>query len=193
MNKHRQRIEAASYNLERCKEYFTNVAHEVIYKKTVYARNTASNGTKQLMAMGITGRTNNDLLKHSTLDGYVITLDCLPDYKEMRRRMDPHIRALEKILQESKQEYIDHYMAMKDYHQGECYRERREAYDDYLASEEWEDKRRECLDHHGRECADCGATGSLDVHHLHYETLGDEDAAADLMPLCRACHMERHK
>ena len=40
-------------------------------------------------------------------------------------------------------------------------------------------------------CEDCGAAASIELHHLHYETVGTE-CEADLAALCRACHRGRH-
>jgi 5-methylcytosine-specific restriction endonuclease McrA len=42
-------------------------------------------------------------------------------------------------------------------------------------------------------CQDCKRWGNgLDVHHLHYETLGAETAHDDLIALCRDCHHVAH-
>lgn len=41
-------------------------------------------------------------------------------------------------------------------------------------------------------CEDCERkTGSLELHHLHYETVGEEEPD-DLRALCRGCHLGRH-
>ena len=73
------------------------------------------------------------------------------------------------------------------------YDARRKAYDDYMASSEWQKKRQEVFLHHGKTCIDCCKAVATDVHHLHYDTLGDECAKNDLVPLCSACHAARHQ
>lgn len=40
-------------------------------------------------------------------------------------------------------------------------------------------------------CEDCGCSAELELHHLHYRTVGFE-IPTDLMALCRACHKGRH-
>jgi hypothetical protein len=65
----------------------------------------------------------------------------------------------------------------------------------YLASEHWLDVRREALALAGDRCSECGSDGHglpLEVHHLHYETLGVEDVRKDLRVLCRVCHRSKH-
>ena len=44
-----------------------------------------------------------------------------------------------------------------------------------------------------RACERCGADARhfvVDVHHLHYETLGVERPGIDLVTLCRSCHID---
>jgi 5-methylcytosine-specific restriction endonuclease McrA len=40
-------------------------------------------------------------------------------------------------------------------------------------------------------CEDCGVLCDLELHHLHYDTVGQE-TPGDLAALCRECHEERH-
>lgn len=62
----------------------------------------------------------------------------------------------------------------------------------YLRSDQWAETRQEVLWRYGHACWCCHATPrSLDVHHLHYSRLGEEDVQ-DLRPLCRSCHDEVH-
>ena len=64
---------------------------------------------------------------------------------------------------------------------------------DYMESEEWDEKRRETLRRAGYCCRHCGITGvPLDVHHETYERYGDEKLS-DLTALCRDCHNEKHE
>jgi hypothetical protein len=79
--------------------------------------------------------------------------------------------------------------------------ERREAYDEYMASPEWF-ARRALWVQEWRARTDtepfCLACGSVwrelhdDLHHVTYVRLGAE-LFDDLMPLCRDCHGELHR
>lgn len=40
-------------------------------------------------------------------------------------------------------------------------------------------------------CEDCGKFATLEMHHRHYETVGNEKPE-DLAALCRECHKARH-
>ena len=67
-----------------------------------------------------------------------------------------------------------------------------ESYSDYLKSPHWLATRKDAMNYHGHKCADCGATGLLEVHHLTYERLGCEKMK-DLLVLCGTCHRIRHE
>lgn len=41
-------------------------------------------------------------------------------------------------------------------------------------------------------CQNCKGKRRLEVHHLHYRTLGREDIKNDLVLLCRKCHIAIH-
>jgi 5-methylcytosine-specific restriction endonuclease McrA len=71
-------------------------------------------------------------------------------------------------------------------------RERRQReYRQYLRSEGWMLRRQVALDRARGFCEDCGARGSLDVHHRTYKRKGNE-RPEDLVAVCRRCHKERH-
>jgi predicted HNH restriction endonuclease len=79
-------------------------------------------------------------------------------------------------------------------------RDRRAAYDGYLSSRAWRDRRKAWyaawLARHGTPpaCRVCDRKWSLrtgHLHHLSYTRLGDEDDE-DLMPLCAAHHRQLH-
>lgn len=67
-------------------------------------------------------------------------------------------------------------------------------YRERMASLEWQYRRWRSL-HLGRNrCGRCGDSGTdirLEIHHLSYDRLGNEDEA-DLIPLCRTCHENTH-
>lgn len=60
-------------------------------------------------------------------------------------------------------------------------------YREYLASLQWHAKREAALLRSGHKCQSCGAHKDLEVHHKHYETLGNEQPE-DLVVLCIRCH-----
>ena len=61
---------------------------------------------------------------------------------------------------------------------------------EYYNSAEWAKKRSERLKIDDYRCQRCGFTRALEVHHLNYERLGNEDVARDLITLCKKCHSE---
>jgi hypothetical protein len=65
-------------------------------------------------------------------------------------------------------------------------------YQTYLRSPEWEAKRQEKLDRcqHKCECEGGCHRQATQIHHLHYDTLGNEDLQ-DLQALCAKCHMAK--
>ena len=68
----------------------------------------------------------------------------------------------------------------------------KKRYAAYRATPEWQAKREEALRHYGGSCSECKATDGLEIHHLHYKTLGHEDVVKDLRVLCRDCHQKTH-
>jgi 5-methylcytosine-specific restriction endonuclease McrA len=64
---------------------------------------------------------------------------------------------------------------------------------EYLKSPEWRRTRLSTLCAVGHRCQACGAYDRhLDVHHLSYARLGEEQPA-DLAALCRRCHVRQHE
>ena len=62
----------------------------------------------------------------------------------------------------------------------------------YLNSKEWQDFRDKVFRLKGRVCSKCGtAEGVINVHHLHYQTLGRE-SMKDVRVLCQKCHKNTH-
>ncbi|SMB96314.1 Resolvase, N terminal domain [Thermanaeromonas toyohensis ToBE] len=66
-----------------------------------------------------------------------------------------------------------------------------EEYEEYLKSEKWQEFRKAVIEHYGYQCVLCGEKKGLEVHHLHYETLGCE-CVDDVVVLCRDCHVRVH-
>ena len=65
-------------------------------------------------------------------------------------------------------------------------------YKKYMRSKEWKAKRREKLDacDHKCECEGGCYRKATQIHHLHYDTLGEE-STEDLQALCPKCHMQK--
>jgi 5-methylcytosine-specific restriction endonuclease McrA len=65
----------------------------------------------------------------------------------------------------------------------------------YLASKTWAARRARYFRTHEKMCRACGARSgprrAIHLHHLTYERLGKE-RNADLLPLCKTCHLAVH-
>jgi hypothetical protein len=66
------------------------------------------------------------------------------------------------------------------------------VYHSYLNSEEWHDKRNKMLEYSDYKCSMCSASENLQVHHLNYNTVGNE-SLGDLLVVCNSCHKKIHK
>lgn len=64
---------------------------------------------------------------------------------------------------------------------------RTSKYERYMASLDWQIKRREALAAASHECQRCDERSGLEVHHRTYDRLGDE-RLDDLEVLCGVCH-----
>lgn len=62
------------------------------------------------------------------------------------------------------------------------------TYEQYISSNDWKQKRQQRIDFDGGRCAICHGTDNLSVHHLHYDSLGNEDIQHDLITACSRCH-----
>jgi hypothetical protein len=67
----------------------------------------------------------------------------------------------------------------------------RDAYEQHLASPEWQALRQEVFARCRGECERCHHDNATQLHHLTYERLGDE-LLADLLGVCRGCHEAIH-
>lgn len=66
-------------------------------------------------------------------------------------------------------------------------RQWRADYEASLASPRWRWLRERVIERDGGRCALCAETERLEVHHLHYRTMGRE-AGDELLTLCARCH-----
>ena len=62
---------------------------------------------------------------------------------------------------------------------------------EYLKSPEWSTIRKERLLQDNYQCHMCQAEEALEVHHINYNTLYNEDLES-LVSLCRQCHQATH-
>lgn len=65
-------------------------------------------------------------------------------------------------------------------------------YKKYLASPAWKAKAADARAHADNRCERCGLSKKLDVHHLTYERVPNEEPG-DLQALCRDCHDLAHE
>lgn len=70
--------------------------------------------------------------------------------------------------------------------------ENNKLYVEYMKSEEWKNKALERLKIDEFNCVLCGAMGVLEVHHISYKRLGNEDVYRDLVSVCPRCHILLH-
>lgn len=61
----------------------------------------------------------------------------------------------------------------------------------YLLSDTWAKIKVDLIEIHDGKCERCGDTKNLQVHHLTYENLFNEEPE-DLLLLCSRCHMVEH-
>jgi uncharacterized protein YlaI len=66
------------------------------------------------------------------------------------------------------------------------------VYHSYLNSKDWYNKRNICLEYANYKCSICDETENLHVHHLNYNTVGNE-SISDLIVVCKSCHSDFHK
>jgi 5-methylcytosine-specific restriction endonuclease McrA len=61
----------------------------------------------------------------------------------------------------------------------------------YIKSKQWADVRKKRMQIDKNTCQKCGAKKHLQVHHLTYENIGEEEME-DLLTVCKPCHMKIH-
>lgn len=65
-------------------------------------------------------------------------------------------------------------------------------YKNYLLSKQWLELRLDILTNRGGKCEECGSKNKIQVHHLTYKNIFNEEPE-DLILLCRSCHELEHK
>ena len=94
------------------------------------------------------------------------------------------LRRLYKKQSELMQNYYKQIDALKN--------EWKEVYYNYLQSNEWKTIREIRLELDYYRCVICESTTNLQIHHLTYDNVGDEDIRNDLITLCMLCHQNAH-
>jgi hypothetical protein len=62
----------------------------------------------------------------------------------------------------------------------------------YQQSQCWQDLKSLAMWAAGNKCTSCGGTEGLELHHLHYRSLGKENPWTDVTIFCRQCHAKNH-
>jgi ATP-dependent DNA helicase RecQ len=57
----------------------------------------------------------------------------------------------------------------------------------------YENLRQQVLRRDGWRCQSCGAMSNLEVHHQQFRSQAGNDAEANLITLCTACHRQTHR
>lgn len=65
-------------------------------------------------------------------------------------------------------------------------------YKEYMKSDEWIKKSFERMKIDDFQCVLCGSVGDLEVHHISYKRLTNEDVYQDLVTVCPRCHVLLH-
>lgn len=70
------------------------------------------------------------------------------------------------------------------------------SYRRYIRSPTWQEKKRQRMEIDGYKCVMCGRHIShcrtMQVHHITYARLGNENVLTDLCTLCGSCHKKIH-
>lgn len=66
-----------------------------------------------------------------------------------------------------------------------------QAYEKYLVSPKWQERRKKVLSRAAGLCEGCRENAATQVHHLSYEHVGDE-FLFELVAVCDACHEKLH-
>jgi len=64
-------------------------------------------------------------------------------------------------------------------------------YHKYLLSDEWAAIKLDLFEFRGEICERCNSKDNIQVHHIHYKNLYNEEPE-DLLILCKDCHKEEH-
>lgn len=68
---------------------------------------------------------------------------------------------------------------------------KKENYNRYMKSDEWQLQRLKALKKSKYKCSKCGSKKNLQLHHLTYAHFGNE-LSGEVKILCRKCHQKAH-
>jgi len=98
-----------------------------------------------------------------------------------------HINQVRIRLWHKKMELLQDYYAEVAEIRGEWW----DLYQQYITSDQWKETRRKRLDFDGFVCQMCSVVSDLQVHHIHYKNVGNEQLD-DLITVCKSCHEKIH-
>ena len=160
--------------------------------KTILFQKVQKDGSVRVGYKDFSSGDNFKFIKMKEVIDKGVQIDKLPEYTDFIEEYHRLKSQLNKYFQKASYQSRCAVREGRDGYLARFYHARREIYDSYLDSPEWARKRQQCLQVHGSLCVDCKKIEATDIHHRHYETLGDECPKDDIVPLCSACHKARH-
>ena len=172
---------------ERASEQYDLPSSVILFKKI------DKNGRVSVGFKDYSSGENFRLIPRKEVQALGVDIDLLPEYTEFSQKYQQLQDAVRNFFYKNRVHSKEVFYSAKINYLNRFYEDRREIYDAYLSSPEWAAKRQQCYQFHGTTCLDCGTNYATDIHHRHYETLGDENPETDIVPLCSGCHEARHK
>jgi 5-methylcytosine-specific restriction endonuclease McrA len=103
---------------------------------------------------------------------------------------DVDLAALKRCRERQEQEWQDRLRSYQEENEAKR-REWFEAHNEYLQTDEWQEKREAVLDREDSLCQGCRAALATQIHHLNYDNWRDE-LLFQLVALCEDCHERVH-
>lgn len=189
MSDYREKSKLANAALEKAKERAS------IYKlegKEILFKRIDVNGSVRVAVKDMSDPKSFRFVPVKKVTDMGIDINNLPDYKTFSEKYQKLNSKITQLISEYKNISYQEILRVKESILSPYYKLRRQIYDEYMSSPEWSAKRQQCFKVHGYKCIDCGIAQATDIHHRHYDTLGDECPVNDIVPLCSACHNNRH-
>ena len=192
MDSYANRSKEAQEEINRLKDAFHKHKEKLFYGGKVVFRFDIGESKKRRVVCATPPDLNYQVLRLSDLEGIGFCYDDLPCFVEYRNRVRSVIDPIKEYYRSHHNFQLDRIKEIESNVLAPAYYIRRIVYDEYMSSPEWAAKRQECFQVHGTTCIDCKLVEATDIHHRHYETLGDESPMDDIIPLCSLCHAKRH-
>ena len=161
-------------------------------KSVIIFKKIDKNGKLSVGFKDYSSGDNFRLVPKKDVEAMNIDIESLPEYTEFSQNYQALKNKVRDYFYRNREVSKQIFYNAKTEYLRRFYNERREIYDSYISSPEWAVKRQQCFLAHGTTCIDCKSCKATDIHHLHYESLGDEDPRCDIVPLCSRCHESRH-